>query len=144
MSDKICVVGLGYVGLPLAVAFAEHHQVLGFDVNEARVVALNKGVDDTKEVESAELNAVLGGAQPRLSFSNNVADSADCTIYIVTVPTPIDSANRPDLSPLIMASQAVGSVLNKGDLVIYESTVYPGVTEDVCVVELEKASGLVF
>ncbi len=144
MSDKICVVGLGYVGLPLAVAFAEHHQVLGFDINEERVAALNQGIDDTKEVESAELLAVVAGTNSTLRFSNKVADSADCTIYIVTVPTPIDSANRPDLSPLIMASQAVGSVLNKGDLVIYESTVYPGVTEDVCVVELEKASGLVF
>lgn len=144
MSDKICVVGLGYVGLPLAVAFAEHHQVLGFDVNKQRVIALGKGIDDTKEVDTANLLAVLGGTHNSLSFSHKITDSSDCNVYIVTVPTPIDSANRPDLSPLVSASRAIGSVLKKGDLVIYESTVYPGVTEDVCVVELERASGLVF
>ncbi|RUO42930.1 Vi polysaccharide biosynthesis protein VipA/TviB [Aliidiomarina taiwanensis] len=144
MSDKICVVGLGYVGLPLAVAFAEHYQVLGFDVSQQRVAELNQGIDSTQEVNPEELKAALNGTDTGLRFSANVADSKDCTIYIITVPTPIDSANRPDLSPLISASRAIGSVLNKDDLVIYESTVYPGVTEEVCVTELEEASGLVF
>src|SRR5690554_2211923 len=144
MADKICVVGLGYVGLPLAVAFAEHYPVLGFDVSQQRINELSHGIDSTQEVETAQLKAVLTDTGNGLQFSANESDSNDCNIYIVTVPTPIDNANRPGLSPLISASRAVGSVLYKGDLVIYESTVYPGVTEEVCVTELEEASGLVF
>ena len=140
MSHKICVIGLGYVGLPIAVAFAEKFQVIGFDLNHRRVEELNNGYDRTLEVEDEALHSLQG----KILFTDNLQDAQDCTIYIVTVPTPIDSANRPDLSPLIQSSQAVGTVLKKGDIVIYESTVYPGVTEDVCVPELEKSSGLKF
>ncbi|RTE86261.1 MULTISPECIES: nucleotide sugar dehydrogenase [Gammaproteobacteria] len=140
MQDKICVVGLGYVGLPLAVAFAEQFQVIGFDINSKRIAELENGVDGTKEVESSALQAVQGS----LTFSSEISQCESANIYIITVPTPIDSSNRPDLNPLIQASRAVGKVLKKDDLVIYESTVYPGVTEDVCVNELEQVSGLRF
>jgi len=140
MEDKICVVGLGYVGLPLAVAFAEKMQVVGFDVNPARVKELTDGYDRTLEVEDNLLQAV----SESISYTSDVCNTKECNIFIVTVPTPIDTANRPDLTPLINSSQALGTVLKKGDIVIYESTVYPGVTEDVCVPELENASGLKF
>ncbi|CUS47324.1 MAG: UDP-N-acetyl-D-galactosamine dehydrogenase WbpO [Idiomarinaceae bacterium HL-53] len=140
MQDKICVIGLGYVGLPLAVAFAEKYQVVGFDINQSRIESLRQGIDGTKEVSSAALASV----KSTLSFSSNIDDCKHCNIFIVTVPTPIDSSNRPDLNPLIQASRTVGNVLKKDDLVIYESTVYPGVTEDVCVKELEQVSGLKF
>lgn len=138
MSDKICMIGLGYVGLPLAVAFVEKMPVVGFDINQQRIDELVAGHDRTLEIEDAELASVKGN----MTYTTNIQDAKDCNIYIITVPTPIDKANRPDLTPLEKSSQTVGSVLKKGDIVIYESTVYPGVTEDVCVPELEKASGL--
>lgn len=140
MQDKICVVGLGYVGLPLTVAFAEQFQVVGFDINAKRIKELESGVDGTKEVEFSALQAVKNS----LMFTSDISECEDANIYIITVPTPIDSSNRPDLNPLIQASRAVGKVLRKDDLVIYESTVYPGVTEDVCVKKLEQVSGLQF
>lgn len=140
MQDKICMIGLGYVGLPLAVAFAEKMPVVGFDISQHRIDELKDGHDRTLEVEDELLAAV----KDNMAYTANIQDAKDCNIYIVTVPTPIDSANRPDLTPLIKSSQTIGSVLKKGDIVIYESTVYPGVTEDVCVPELEKASGLKF
>lgn len=140
MTDKICVVGLGYVGLPLAVAFAEQYSVTGFDINQQRIRQLTEGVDATHEVDTQALRQV----EQRLSYAADIEQARDCNVFIITVPTPIDSANRPDLNPLIMASRAVGQVLKKGDLVIYESTVYPGVTEDICVPELERVSELAF
>ncbi|MGX5913269.1 nucleotide sugar dehydrogenase [Aliidiomarina sp. Khilg15.8] len=140
MTDKICVVGLGYVGLPLAVAFAEQYQVTGFDINQQRISELGQGQDATHEVDGDALRAV----SPHLTFTADIEQARDCNVFIITVPTPIDSANRPDLNPLIMASRAVGQVLKKDDLVIYESTVYPGVTVDICVPELERVSGLTF
>ena len=139
-NKKICLIGLGYVGLPLAVAFAEKFKVIGFDIDESRIQELKDGHDKTLEVEDSLLALVKDG----IAYTSNIQDANDCNIYIVTVPTPIDSTNRPDLTPLIESSKEVGLVLNKGDIVIYESTVYPGVTEDVCVPELEKSSGLTF
>lgn len=141
MKDrKICLVGLGYVGLPLAVAFAEKFQVVGFDIDEGRVQDLRSGYDRTLEVESSLLSSV----SDNIVYTESIESAKDCDIYIITVPTPIDSANRPDLTPLIESSRTVGSVLDKNNIVIYESTVYPGVTEDICVPELEVASGLTF
>ncbi|MDK9557295.1 Vi polysaccharide biosynthesis UDP-N-acetylglucosamine C-6 dehydrogenase TviB [Marinobacter sp. M216] len=136
---KIAVVGLGYVGLPLAVAFGEKRSVVGFDVNNKRIAELKDGVDFTREVSSEEL-----GAATQLSFSCSLEDIADCSIFIVTVPTPIDEFKKPDLTPLVMASESLGKVLKRGDIVIYESTVYPGATEEVCVPVLERVSGLTF
>lgn len=142
---KIGIVGLGYVGLPLAVLLAKKYRVVGFDINHTRVNQLNAGKDNTLEVSDDELKEVL---QPNdgngLVCSFNAADMAQCTYYIVTVPTPVDKNNRPNLAALISASKTVGSVLKTGDIVIYESTVYPGVTEDECVPVLEHVSGLVF
>lgn len=138
--NKIAIIGLGYVGLPLAHAFAEKYDVIGFDINQDRINELNVGHDRTLELTDIELLEV----KDKLIFSTAVEDIASCNIYIVTVPTPIDGSNRPDLTPLIMSSQMIGTVLKKNDIVIYESTVYPGVTEEVCVPELEKASALVF
>ncbi len=138
MSDKICIVGLGYVGLPLAVAFAEKYSVVGFDINQLRVDELLAGYDRTLEIEDDLLKSV----KRNILYTSSLQDARDCNVYIVTVPTPIDKANRPDLTPLIKSSQAIGEVISKGDIVIYESTVYPGVTEDVCIPEVEKASGL--
>lgn len=140
MKDKICIVGLGYVGLPLAAAFATKYDVVGFDINEARIAELRTGYDATLELESHQLEAV----KVRLHYSTQLDEIRDCNIYIVTVPTPIDSSNRPDLTPLQKSSESVGKVLSKDDIVIYESTVYPGVTEDVCVPILEKVSNLLF
>jgi UDP-N-acetyl-D-galactosamine dehydrogenase len=137
---SICIVGLGYVGLPLAVAFAEKFSVVGFDINPLRIGELEKYHDRTLEVGSNLLQSV----EDTLSYTSNIQDASDCKIYIVTVPTPIDSANRPDLTPLVESSKTIGSMLIKGDIVIYESTVYPGVTEEICVPELEKSSGLKF
>ena len=137
---KISVIGLGYVGLPLAVAFAKKFNVVGYDTDESRIKDLVDGNDKTHEVE----NSLLENAKSNLKFTSNCEDIKDCNIFIVTVPTPIDSENRPDLTPLLQASSTVGSVLKKDDIVIYESTVYPGVTRDVCVPELEKSSGLEF
>lgn len=139
MMKKIAVVGLGYVGLPLAAAFGEKREVVGFDINAKRIAELKDGVDFTREVSSEEL-AASGG----LSFADSLEGIRDCQIYIVTVPTPIDEFKTPDLTPLIKASESVGKVLKQGDIVIYESTVYPGATEEVCVPVLEKVSGLTF
>jgi UDP-N-acetyl-D-galactosamine dehydrogenase len=139
INAKIAVVGLGYVGLPLAVEFGKHRSVVGFDINAARITELRSGKDSTLEVAPNDLAAAT-----QLSFSNQTEDIADCGIFIVTVPTPIDKANRPDLTPLIKASETVGKVMQPGSLVIYESTVYPGCTEEVCVPVLEKFSGLRF
>ncbi len=141
MKDKIAIIGLGYVGLPLAHAFAkEKFSVLGFDINENRIDELNQGFDRTLELSSNQLLEI----KTQITYSSEVNTLGNCNIYIVTVPTPIDKSNRPDLTPLIKSSQVIGTVLKKGDLVIYESTVYPGVTEEVCVKELEQVSGLVY
>jgi len=139
-NKKICLIGLGYVGLPLAVAFAEKFQVLGFDIDLLRIQELKDGHDRTLEIDDDLLTSVKGNIQ----YTSDIQDTKDCNIYIITVPTPIDSTNRPNLTPLIESSKTVGSVLRKGNIVIYESTVYPGVTEDVCVPELEVTSGLKF
>jgi len=147
MSIKIAVIGLGYVGLPLARLFATKYPVIGFDINQSRISELNSGTDSTLEVEDEVLQAVLVN-QPSdangLYCSNVLSDIADCNYFIVTVPTPVDKNNRPDLTPLYKASETVGKVLKKGDIVIYESTVYPGVTEEECIPVLEKISGLKF
>ena len=141
MSKKICVVGLGYVGLPLAHAFAEKkYNVVGFDINDRRIEELNTGYDRTQEIEKNQLDDV----KSYIKYTANIKEAEDCTIFIVTVPTPIDANNRPNLTPLIDSSGLVADVLKKGDIVIYESTVYPGVTEEVCVPELEKNSKLKF
>jgi UDP-N-acetyl-D-glucosamine/UDP-N-acetyl-D-galactosamine dehydrogenase len=139
-NKKICLVGLGYVGLPLAVAFAEKFKVVGFDISQSRINELESGHDRTLEIEDGLLQSV----KQNITYTGNIQDTKDCNIYIVTVPTPIDSTNRPDLTPLVESSKTVGAVLNEGDIVIYESTVYPGVTEDICVPELEKASNMKF
>jgi UDP-N-acetyl-D-glucosamine/UDP-N-acetyl-D-galactosamine dehydrogenase len=136
---RIGVVGLGYVGLPLAVEFGKHFDTVGFDVKEKRIAELMAGRDSTLEVSPREL-----GAASRLTFTTDLAALKRCRVYIVTVPTPIDEYKRPDLSPLISASRSVGKVLSKGDVVVYESTVYPGCTEEVCVPILEQESGLKF
>jgi UDP-N-acetyl-D-galactosamine dehydrogenase len=138
-SKKIAVIGLGYVGLPLAVEFGGARPVLGFDINSRRIAELQRGQDSTLEVTPSQL---LGAKH--LSFSDDATSLAECQIFIVTVPTPIDQANRPDLTPLIKASETVGKVLKAGDIVVYESTVYPGATEEVCVPVLERLSGLRF
>ena len=139
--NKICIIGLGYVGLPLAHAFSSKFEVVGFDINTLRVEELNNGFDRTLELTSEEVNQSLKNG---MIFSTNLDDIKDCNIYIVTVPTPIDSSNRPDLTPLVKSSQMIGKVLKKDDIVIYESTVYPGVTEEVCVPELESTSNMKF
>src|SRR5580693_2068278 len=134
---RIGVVGLGYVGLPLAVEFGKHFETVGFDVKADRIAALKRGVDTTLEASKAELRS-----STHLTFSTNLAELKRCRVFIVTVPTPIDTYKRPDLSPLTGASHSVGQVLSKGAVVIYESTVYPGCTEEVCVPILERESGL--
>jgi UDP-N-acetyl-D-glucosamine/UDP-N-acetyl-D-galactosamine dehydrogenase len=139
-NTKICLIGLGYVGLPLAVAFAEKFQVIGFDVNLLRIQELEDGHDRALEIE----DDLLALVKSNITYTSNIQDAKDCNIYIVTVPTPIDKENKPDLTQLIESSKIVASILNKADIVIYESTVYPGVTEDICVPELEKLSGLIF
>ena len=136
---RIGVVGLGYVGLPLAVEFGKRFETIGFDVNPRRVAQLRKGRDSTLEVSRAELRAAR-----RLTFTTDLKRLRRCRVFIVTVPTPIDGYKRPDLSPLVRASESVGAVLAKGALVVYESTVYPGCTEEVCVPILERVSGLKF
>lgn len=138
-NTTIALIGLGYVGLPLAVEFGKHRPVIGFDINQTRVAELQGGQDHTLECSPEQLKAAQ-----HLRFSSQLDDLRDCGIFIVTVPTPVDDAHRPDLTPLVKASQTVGSVLKKEDVVIYESTVFPGATEEVCVPELEKASGLTF
>lgn len=138
-DGSIAVIGLGYVGLPLAVEFGKQRRVTGFDINPARIAELQAGRDHTLEVNAGELFAAK-----HLAFTDQSADLAACTIYIITVPTPIDAHKRPDLTPLIKASETVGAVLKPGDTVIYESTVYPGATEEDCVPVLERVSGLTF
>ena len=136
-SARIGVVGLGYVGLPLAVEFGRRYDTLGYDIDAARVDALRAGHDGNREVEATELGSV-----PHLRLSADPADLRDRDVYIVTVPTPINEHKQPDFGPLVRASQAIGAVLARGDIVVYESTVYPGATEEICVPELERASGL--
>jgi len=143
---KIAIIGLGYVGLPLALEFSKKYQVVGFDINKQRVEQLKNGIDKTNETTSIEIQRVLN-EDPignGLFLTNNVDFIKNSNIYIVTVPTPITFAKTPDLNPLIIASKMIGEVLVNGDVVIYESTVYPGCTEEVCVPILEGASGLVF
>jgi UDP-N-acetyl-D-galactosamine dehydrogenase len=147
LETKIAIIGLGYVGLPLAVAFAEKYPVIGFDINAKRIQELNDFNDSTLEIESNELNAVLSKdvkLSKGLFCTTDRINIADCNIYIVTVPTPVDKYNRPDLTPILKASETVAAVLSHGNVVIYESTVYPGVTEDECVPVLERLSGLKF
>jgi UDP-N-acetyl-D-galactosamine dehydrogenase len=145
MNHKIAIIGLGYVGLPLAVEFAKKYKVIGFDINEERVAQLNIGHDSTLEVSDELLKQVLEKDNNKgLLLTKDITDIIDCNVYIVTVPTPVDRNNRPILTPLIKASETVGSILKSNDIVIYESTVYPGVTEDECVPVLERQSGLKF
>ena len=139
-NKKIAIIGLGYVGLPLAVEFGKKYKTVGFDINENRVRDLKNCIDDTLEVDPNILSLALSNGN--FSVSSNKNDIKDCNFFIVTVPTPVDRNNRPVLTPLVRASESVGSVLKKGDIVIYESTVYPGVTEEECVPILEKVSGL--
>lgn len=134
---KIAVIGLGYVGLPIAVAFSEKYDVIGFDINTGRINELQSGIDNTKELTTTELKQAKA-----ITYTNNLDSIVDATVFIVTVPTPVDKNNHPDLSPLIQASNMLGKILKKGDTVIYESTVYPGVTEDECIPVLELGSGL--
>lgn len=137
---KICVVGLGYVGLPLACLYASRYTTVGFDTNVSRVEALSRGDDDTNEVDNTKLRQAINEA--RLRCTSKINDIRDCTVFIITVPTPVDINNQPDLAPLLDASNMVGTVLKNGDIVIYESTVYPGVTEEECVPALTEKSGL--
>ena len=142
---KIAIIGLGYVGLPLAIEFGKKYPVLGFDIDATRVAELNKGEDRTLEADLAGMQVALkGNANSGLAFSANTEDLKACNIFIVTVPTPIDQFKKPDLKPLLKASEMLGKVLKKGDIVIYESTVYPGCTEEDCVPVLAKTSGLIF
>ncbi|UTX50963.1 nucleotide sugar dehydrogenase [Chryseobacterium sp. MA9] len=150
-EHKIAIIGLGYVGLPLARLFATQYPVVGFDINQKRIAELNTGVDSTLEVENEVLESVLIQNNPfnqdaakGLYCSADIKDIQDADIYVITVPTPVDQHNRPDLTPLYKASETVGKVLSKGDIVIYESTVYPGATEEECIPVLEKVSGMVF
>lgn len=136
---KIAIIGLGYVGLPLAVEFGKKYQTLGFDINKGRISELQQGTDSTLEVSDEELAATIN-----LTYSCEVADLKTANVYIVTVPTPIDEHKQPDLTPLIKASEMLGKVVNKDDIIIYESTVYPGATEEACIPVVERVSGLVF
>ncbi|MBB6243466.1 Vi polysaccharide biosynthesis UDP-N-acetylglucosamine C-6 dehydrogenase TviB [Rhodanobacter sp. MP1X3] len=138
-NTKIAIVGLGYVGLPLAVEFGKRYDTFGFDINTARVGELRAGKDSTLEVDAEEMASAT-----RLHFSSTLDDIRGCNVYIVTVPTPIDAAKRPDLTPLIKASESLGTVIKSGDIVVYESTVYPGCTEEVCIPILERISGLIY
>jgi UDP-N-acetyl-D-galactosamine dehydrogenase len=138
-DKKIAIIGLGYVGLPLAVEFGKHRSVIGFDINTARIQELKSGMDHTLECSPEQLKVAS-----KLQFSSSLEELKPAQVFIVTVPTPVDQANRPDMTPLVKASETVGKVLKSGDVVIYESTVYPGATEEVCVPVLEKVSGLKF
>jgi UDP-N-acetyl-D-galactosamine dehydrogenase len=147
MKSKITIIGLGYVGLPLARLFATKYSVVGFDINQSRVDELMQGIDQTLEIESNDLKSVLklqNTSEVGLYCTTNYTDISDSNIYIVTVPTPVDKNNRPVLTPLLKASETVGKALKKGDIVIYESTVYPGATEEECVPVLERISALNF
>jgi UDP-N-acetyl-D-galactosamine dehydrogenase len=139
MSHKIAVIGLGYVGIPLAVEFGKNIETIGLDINSDRIDELRKGYDRTLEMSEDDLKS-----STQLKFTESIEDTKDCNVFIITVPTPINNKNLPDLTPLIQSSRSVGSVLKKGDIVIYESTVYPGVTEEECVPILEEVSGLTF
>ncbi|MEP1094975.1 MAG: nucleotide sugar dehydrogenase [Cyclobacteriaceae bacterium] len=139
MEYKVGIIGLGYVGLPLAVASGRIHTTIGLDINSSRILELNKGIDQTKEVTTKELEDA-----ENLSFTSEIGDLSNCNFYIVTVPTPVDENKNPDLFSLKSASKSVGSILEEGDIVVYESTVFPGCTEEVCVPILEKGSGLKF
>jgi len=141
MQDKIAVIGLGYVGLPLAHAFSNKYKVVGLDIASWRIEELQKGIDRTLELSSTQLKEAI---ENHMKFTTDLEDIRQCNIYIVTVPTPIDKHKKPDLAPLLKASEAIGKVLKKDDVVIYESTVYPGATEEECVPILEKVSGLLF
>ena len=147
---RIGVIGLGYVGLPLARLFATKFPVIGFDLNQQRVKEINEGLDKTLEVDKNILQGVLVAENPLISGRNGLycsfkpEDINDCNFYVITVPTPVDKNNRPDLTPLIKASETVGRVISKGDIIVYESTVYPGATEDDCIPVIEKVSGLKF
>ena len=146
-KDKIAIIGLGYVGLPLARLFATKYSVVGFDINQDRIKELTAGIDSTLEVDNDTLQAVLVPESTEangLFCTNELDQIKDCTYYIITVPTPVDKNNRPILTPLIKASETVGAVLKPGDIVVYESTVYPGATQEDCVPVLERVSGLVF
>lgn len=147
-NSKIAIIGLGYVGLPLAIEFGKKYKVLGFDINQARIEELRSGKDRTNEADLEGLqfamNLAIGSDEVGLTFSSNVEELKSYNVFIVTVPTPIDQFKSPDLTPLLKASEMLGNVLKKGDLVIYESTVYPGCTEEDCVPVLEKSSGLKF
>ncbi len=138
-TKKIGIIGLGYVGLPLAIEFGKTREVVGYDIKESRINELKNNTDFTLEISEEDFKDSI-----HLNFTSHIEDLNDCKIFIVTVPTPIDKHKKPDLSPLVKSSQAVGSILKKGDIVIYESTVYPGTTEEVCVPELENNSGLIF
>ena len=140
MKKKIAIIGLGYVGLPLAVEFAKKYEVCGFDISKSRINELEKNNDITLEVKSD----VIFSVRNNLNFTYDINDTKDCNIFIISVPTPIDEFNKPDLKPLILSSQTVGKVIKKNDIIIYESTVYPGVTENICVKELEQSSELKF
>lgn len=141
MNPMIGIIGLGYVGLPLAVAFAQKYSVVGVDINQQRIDELKQGVDQTNEIESPQLRTAIDQG---LSLSIQIQAAKNCTVFIVTVPTPVTSSKQPNLDPVISATKAVAKVLKNGDTVVYESTVYPGVTEDVCVPILEEISGLMF
>ncbi len=141
MKMVISVIGLGYVGLPLAHAFSSKYKVIGFDIANWRVKELRSGYDRTLELSREQVKEAINNG---MEFTTNLEDIKDCNIYIVTVPTPIDRHKKPDLTPLLKASESVGKVLKKGDIVIYESTVYPGATEEDCVPILERESGLKF
>lgn len=134
----IGIIGLGYVGLPLAVAFAQKHSVIGVDISQQRIAELEQGDDQTNEIDSPQLLAAL---EKNLSLTSQIQEAKDCTVFIVTVPTPVTSSKQPDLNPVISATKAVATVMKKGDTVVYESTVYPGVTEEICVPILEDISG---
>ena len=138
-NTKLAIIGLGYVGLPLAVEFGKKMPVVGFDINELRVNELLSGVDSTLEASAEELKEAV-----QLEYTASIDDLKSCNVYVVTVPTPIDKNKNPDLTPLIKASAMLGTVISEGDVIIYESTVYPGATEEVCIPEVEKASGLIF
>ena len=135
-EKKLSVIGLGYVGLPIALEFAKHINVIGFDINAERISMMKNGIDPNNELESSQF------AERNISFTANAADLKDASFFIVTVPTPIDAHNLPDLKPLLSATQTIGRVLKKGDYVVYESTVYPGCTEEDCIPMLEDLSGL--
>jgi UDP-N-acetyl-D-glucosamine/UDP-N-acetyl-D-galactosamine dehydrogenase len=141
MNNKICIIGLGYVGLPLAHAFSEKFEVVGLDINQPRIDELVSGFDRTLELTSEQVKESIKNG---MKFTSNLDEAKDCNIYIVTVPTPIDENNEPDLTPIVKSTESIGKILKKDDIVIYESTVYPGVTEEICVPILEKQSGMKF